>query len=47
MNALRNAEDILIGYAKIMTDETPCKQLQDSLTESNSVLEQFCVRREP
>ena len=47
MNALRNAEDILIGYAKIMTDETACKQLQDSLTESNSVLEQFCVRREP
>src|SRR5262245_43083903 len=33
MNALRNAEDVLIGYAKIMTDETARKQLQDSLTE--------------
>ena len=41
MNALRNEEGVLIGYAKIMTDETARKQLQDSLTESNSALEQF------
>jgi PAS domain S-box-containing protein len=41
MNSLRNDEDVLIGYAKIMTDETARKQLQDSLTESNSALEQF------
>jgi light-regulated signal transduction histidine kinase (bacteriophytochrome) len=41
MNALRNEEGVLIGYAKIMSDETARKQLQDSLTESNSALEQF------
>ena len=41
MNGLRNEEGVLIGYAKIMTDETARKQLQDSLTESNSALEQF------
>lgn len=41
MNALRDEEGVLIGYAKIMTDETARKQLQDSLTESNSALEQF------
>ena len=41
MSALRNEEGVLIGYAKIMTDETARKQLQDSLTESNSALEQF------
>ena len=41
MNALRDEEGVLIGYAKIMSDETARKQLQDSLTESNSALEQF------
>jgi PAS domain S-box-containing protein len=41
MNALRNEDGDLIGYAKIMSDETARKQLQDSLTESNSALEQF------
>jgi light-regulated signal transduction histidine kinase (bacteriophytochrome) len=41
MNALRNKEGVLIGYAKILSDETARKQLQDSLTESNSALEQF------
>lgn len=41
MNALRDKEGVLIGYAKIMSDETARKQLQDSLTESNSALEQF------
>jgi PAS domain S-box-containing protein len=41
MNALRDAQGSLIGYAKILSDETARKQLQDSLTESNSALEQF------
>jgi PAS domain S-box-containing protein len=41
MNALRDDQGVLIGYAKIMSDETARKQLQDSLTESNSALEQF------
>ena len=41
MNAIRDKQGVLIGYAKIMSDETARKQLQDSLTESNSALEQF------
>jgi PAS domain S-box-containing protein len=41
MNALRDEQGVLIGYVKIMSDETARKQLQDSLTESNSALEQF------
>ena len=41
MNALRDDQGVLIGYAKIMSDETAHKQLQDSLTESNIALEQF------
>jgi PAS domain S-box-containing protein len=41
MNALRDDQGALIGYAKILSDETARKQLQDSLTESNSALEQF------
>jgi len=41
MNALRDDHGQLIGYAKILTDETARKQLQDSLTESNTALEQF------
>jgi PAS domain S-box-containing protein len=41
MNAVRDEQGVLIGYAKIMSDETARKQLQDSLTESNSALEQF------
>ncbi len=41
MNAVRDQEGIIIGYAKILSDETARKQLQDSLTESNSALEQF------
>src|SRR5882757_1360579 len=31
MNALRNEEGVLIGYAKLMSDETARKLLQDSL----------------
>jgi len=41
MNVLRDEDGALIGYAKIMSDETARKQLQDSLTESNTALEQF------
>ncbi len=41
MNALRDECGAPIGYAKIMSDETSRKQLQDSLTESNAALEQF------
>ena len=41
MNALLDEQGEHIGYAKIMSDETARKQLQDSLTESNTALEQF------
>ena len=41
MNALRDEDGVFIGYAKILSDETARKQLQDSLTESNTALEQF------
>src|ERR1700724_246214 len=41
MNAVRDEQGALIGYAKILTDETARKQLQDALTESNTALEQF------
>jgi len=41
MNVLRDKAGVLIGYAKILSDETPRKQLEDSLTESNTALEQF------
>ena len=41
MNALLDDQGLLIGYSKIMSDETARKKLQDSLTESNTALEQF------
>lgn len=41
MNALRDPEGKLVGFAKVMSDETARKRLQDSLTESNAALEQF------
>ena len=41
MNVIRDDQGALVGYAKIMCDETARKQLQDSLTESNAALEQF------
>lgn len=41
MNCIRNVDGQLIGYAKVMSDETARKQLEDSLTESNAALEQF------
>lgn len=41
MNAVYDEHGALIGYTKILSDETVRKQLQDSLTESNTALEQF------
>jgi PAS domain S-box-containing protein len=41
MNSVHDDRGDLVGYAKVMSDETARKQLQDSLTESNSALEQF------
>jgi light-regulated signal transduction histidine kinase (bacteriophytochrome) len=41
MYSIRDEQGTLIGYAKILSDETARKRLQDALTESNSALEQF------
>lgn len=41
MNCLRDEHGVVMGYAKVLSDETGRKQLQDSLTESNTALEQF------
>ncbi|MBC8167850.1 MAG: PAS domain S-box protein [Bryobacteraceae bacterium] len=41
MTAVRAPDGTLLGYSKILTDETKNKQLQDALTESNMALEQF------
>lgn len=41
MSAVRDGSGALIGFAKIISDETARKQLQDALTESNTALEQF------
>lgn len=41
MNAVTNDEGKLVGFTKIISDETARKQLLDALTESNSALEQF------
>jgi PAS domain S-box-containing protein len=41
MNAIRDDSGRLTGFAKVMSDETARKELQDSLTESNAALEQF------
>jgi PAS domain S-box-containing protein len=44
MRAIRGSDGTLLGYSKILSDETRNKQLQDALTESNMALEQFaCV----
>lgn len=39
--AIRASDGTLLGYTKILSDETKSKQLQDALTESNMALEQF------
>jgi PAS domain S-box-containing protein len=41
MNVVRDDTGALIGYAKVLSDETARKNLQDSLMESNTTLEQF------
>lgn len=41
MYSLRDSSGALLGFAKVMNDETARKELQDSLTESNAALEQF------
>ncbi len=41
MTAIRDEAGSLLGYSKILSDETANKQLQDSLTESNMALEKF------
>ncbi len=41
MNVIRNDSGDVLGYVKIMSDETARKQLQDSLSDSNAALEQF------
>src|SRR3954453_7352459 len=41
MTAIRSTDGELVGYSKILSDETHNKVLQDALTESNMALEQF------
>lgn len=41
MSAVYNAEGTLIGFTKVISDETSRKRLEDSLFESNSALEHF------
>lgn len=41
MTPIVDDDGVLIGYSKVLSDETQTKQLQDSLTESNQALEQF------
>jgi PAS domain S-box-containing protein len=41
MTAIRDEAGVLLGYSKMLSDETANKQLQDSLTESNMALEKF------
>jgi light-regulated signal transduction histidine kinase (bacteriophytochrome) len=41
MNLVKGNDGEIIGFAKVLSDETARKQLQDSLTESNAALEQF------
>ncbi len=41
MTPIRAGDGTLLGYSKILSDETKNKQLEDSLTESNMALEQF------
>ena len=41
MNVIRDDSGAVLGFVKIMSDETARKQLQDSLSDSNAALEQF------
>jgi PAS domain S-box-containing protein len=41
MRAIRGRDGTVLGYSKILSDETTNKRVQDALTESNMALEQF------
>jgi PAS domain S-box-containing protein len=41
LQALRTDEGALIGYSKVISDETRQKRVQDALTQSNASLSQF------
>jgi PAS domain S-box-containing protein len=41
MNVIRDDAGVMIGFMKILSDETARKQLEDSLSKSNAALEQF------
>jgi len=41
MSAVYDAAGTLLGFTKVISDETSRKQLEDSLIESNSALEHF------
>jgi PAS domain S-box-containing protein len=41
MTSIRGGDGMLLGFAKIISDETTNKVLQDALVESNMALEQF------
>jgi PAS domain S-box-containing protein len=41
LKALRDEEGKLLGYSKVFFDDTPRKQLEDALTQSNADLQQF------
>lgn len=41
ISAVYDASEVLVGFTKVISDETSRKQLEDSLIESNSALEHF------
>jgi PAS domain S-box-containing protein len=41
INAVRDSSGVLIGFTKVLSDETARKKLEDSLMASNSALEHF------
>jgi PAS domain S-box-containing protein len=41
LNALREPDGALIGFSKVVVDDTPRKTLEDALTKSNMELEEF------
>jgi PAS domain S-box-containing protein len=41
MMAVKSDDGAIVGFSKILSDETKSKLLQDTLTESNAALEQF------
>jgi hypothetical protein len=44
ISAVYDASEVLVGFTKVISDETSRKQLEDSLIESNSALEHFAYR---